>query len=361
MPAALRAAHPVRAMAGSPPGAHQQVRACALLQVMHMHIAISGFMTVALLTVVACAGEPSTPPPAAATPPAGRAAAGPRGTDGRGMWSDDRPGYDPSTVETVRGRVVRVDRIATAPGRAGGLHLAIETSRGSLLSVHLGPVGYVEGQGLTFAVGDTVEVTGSRASWSGQPALIARMIVKGDREIVLRDEAGVPMWSRGRGRFAAPAGPGAGPGQPQAGGGAALSGAERRALHDALDQEYRTLATYEQAIRDLGPGRPFVNIREAELRHIDALRTLFVRYEVAIPDNPWPGRIARFASVGEACQAGIDGELATAALYERLMKTTQRDDLLAVFAYLQRAARENHLAAFRRCARRGPGGGPPGR
>jgi hypothetical protein len=43
------------------------------------------------------------------------------------------------------------------------------------------------------------------------------------------------------------------------------------------------------------------------------------------------------------------------------MKTTRRDDLLAVFAYLQRAAQENHLPAFRRCMSRGPGAGPRAR
>jgi hypothetical protein len=136
-----------------------------------------------------------------------------------------------------------------------------------------------------------------------------------------------------------------------------LNDSEKQALRDALDDEYRAWATYDQVIRDLGPERPFINIREAEARHIEALRTLFGRYEVQMPENTWPDRVPRYASAHEACEAGIEAELANAALYERLMGSTTRQDILAVFGNLQRASRERHLPAFRRCATRGPGRG----
>lgn len=136
-----------------------------------------------------------------------------------------------------------------------------------------------------------------------------------------------------------------------------LNDAERQALRDALDDEYRAWATYDQVIRDFGPERPFINIREAEARHIEALRTLFQRYGLDMPENTWPGRVPRFANTQEACQAGVDAEVANAALYERLMRSTSRQDILTVFGNLQRASQERHLPAFRRCAMRGPGGG----
>jgi hypothetical protein len=58
---------------------------------------------------------------------------------------------------------------------------------------------------------------------------------------------------------------------------------EIQALHDALDDEYKAWATYNQVIADFGEVRPFINIRDAEGRHIEALQRLFVRYALVIP------------------------------------------------------------------------------
>jgi hypothetical protein len=136
-----------------------------------------------------------------------------------------------------------------------------------------------------------------------------------------------------------------------------LSETEQQALRDALDDEYQAWATYDQVIRDFGPERPFINIREAEARHIEALRTLFERYGLEMPENPWPGRVRRFASTREACEAGIEAETANASLYERLTSSTRREDILTVFGHLRRASLERHLPAFRRCASRREGRG----
>lgn len=140
-----------------------------------------------------------------------------------------------------------------------------------------------------------------------------------------------------------------------------LSDSEVQALRDALHDEQRAWATYDQIVRDLGPERPFIHIRDAEARHIDALRTLFQRYALEVPENPWPGRVPRFATLREACEAGIEAEIANVALYDRLMRSTNRPDVLTVFENLRRASQERHLPAFRRCATRGPGRGGGGR
>ena len=50
-----------------------------------------------------------------------------------------------------------------------------------------------------------------------------------------------------------------------------LSQAEINALLEALDDEYRAWSTYDQVLRDFGDVRPFINIREAEARHIETL------------------------------------------------------------------------------------------
>jgi hypothetical protein len=132
-----------------------------------------------------------------------------------------------------------------------------------------------------------------------------------------------------------------------------LSAAEIEALREALDDEYRALATYERVIKDFGPVRPFVNIREAEARHIAALSTLFARYGVPLPSNTWMGKVPCFASVHEACQAGVTAEVENARLYERLLARVRQADVRTVLRRLQEASQLRHLPAFRRCLARG--------
>lgn len=139
---------------------------------------------------------------------------------------------------------------------------------------------------------------------------------------------------------------------------------ELRALYEALDDEYKAWATYDQVIRDHGEVRPFTNIRASEGRHIRALTALLQLAGAAVPPNTWPGRVPRFASVREACEAGVQGEVENAALYERLFALPLQEPVRRVLVRLQRASQERHLAALRRCAERGArsaGPQPPGR
>jgi hypothetical protein len=140
-----------------------------------------------------------------------------------------------------------------------------------------------------------------------------------------------------------------------------LTAPETDALRAALDDEHRAWATYDQVIRDFGEVPPFSNIRAAEARHIEALRTLFSRYGLIVPENPWPGKVTRYANLQDACAAGVAAEIENGALYERLLASTQRPDILTVFRNLQEASQERHLAAFQRCVQRGAGGGGGGR
>ncbi|MBV1894004.1 MAG: DUF2202 domain-containing protein [Ilumatobacteraceae bacterium] len=134
-----------------------------------------------------------------------------------------------------------------------------------------------------------------------------------------------------------------------------LSSSERADLALALDDEYMAHAIYTQVIADFGEMRPFSNIVEAEARHIEALTTLFQRYEVPIPADTWPGRVPRYESLQEACQAGVIAEVENGELYDRLLAGTNRSDILTVYRNLQEASQERHLEAFRRCADRGDG------
>lgn len=131
-----------------------------------------------------------------------------------------------------------------------------------------------------------------------------------------------------------------------------LDGIERQALNDALDDEYKSHATYRQVIADHGPIRPFINIVEAEARHIGALLALFTAYGIAAPADRWTGATPRFTSVHDACVSAVQGEIDNVALYDRLLASTQRPDILAAYHALRAASLDRHLPAFRRCAQR---------
>lgn len=131
-----------------------------------------------------------------------------------------------------------------------------------------------------------------------------------------------------------------------------LSETEIQVLHEALDDEYRAWATYDQVIADFGAVQPFVNIRAAEARHIGALHGLYRRYGLTIPDNPHPGRVAHYPSLTAACEAGIEAEIVNGEMYTRLLATHPRADILTVLSNLQAASQQRHLPAFRRCAQR---------
>jgi hypothetical protein len=128
-----------------------------------------------------------------------------------------------------------------------------------------------------------------------------------------------------------------------------LSEQEISALLQALDDEYRAWTTYSQVIEDFGEVRPFINIRAAEARHIEALLGLFRRHGVAAPANPWAGRVKHYRTVSDACADAVESEIANAALYDHLMASMNRLDLLAVFHNLREASKERHLPAFQRC------------
>lgn len=102
--------------------------------------------------------------------------------------------YNPQTVETIVGEVVRVEKFTPMHGMSSGIHVTVKTAK-ETLSVHLGPARYVEHQKLRIESGDKLEITGSRVTFDGQPAIIAAVVKKGSQVLKLRDDKGVPAWS----------------------------------------------------------------------------------------------------------------------------------------------------------------------
>jgi hypothetical protein len=126
------------------------------------------------------------------------AAAGPgkgwKGSGGWGMGGGYQRMYNPATVETVTGTIESIDRTVPMKGMNRGVHLTLKTEKGPV-AVHLGPEWYVERLDNELKKGDSVEVKGSLVTFSGNPAIIAAELKKGDAVLKLRDDNGVPAWS----------------------------------------------------------------------------------------------------------------------------------------------------------------------
>ena len=119
---------------------------------------------------------------------------GGRGSGGWGMNSNYSRMYNPTTVETIKGKVSKVEKITPMKGMYYGVHILVKTDKEEL-SVHLGPGWFIENQDTKINEGDEVEITGSKVTFQGKPALIAAQLKKGDATLVLRDPNGFPTWS----------------------------------------------------------------------------------------------------------------------------------------------------------------------
>jgi hypothetical protein len=123
-------------------------------------------------------------------------------------------------------------------------------------------------------------------------------------------------------------------------------------LGETIQEEYRAEYLYRSVLQAFGPDTPpFALIAQAEARHVEALQVLLTRRQMTPPPSTWTvASFPAFASISEACAAGVAAEEEDAAFYTPHL---QRDDLPRdvrnVFINLQRASLENHLPAFERC------------
>ena len=105
------------------------------------------------------------------------------------------------------------------------------------------------------------------------------------------------------------------------------------------DGEYAAYATYSAVIEEFGQVEPYVAIRSAELRHVEALTRQLERRGVTVPDNPYLGGVSAPVDLSTAAAAWADGEVANVALYDELL-TLVTDDvtLTRVLTNLRRAS-----------------------
>jgi hypothetical protein len=123
-------------------------------------------------------------------------------------------------------------------------------------------------------------------------------------------------------------------------------------LELAVQEEYKAQYLYASVLEDYPGAMPFATIMESEMRHVEALKLLFARREMAPPASDYePGEFAAYASLRAACAGGVAAEKADADFYTPyLSRTDLPQDVKNVFTNLQAASLYNHLPAFEGCA-----------
>jgi hypothetical protein len=117
-----------------------------------------------------------------------------QGSGGWGMGGNYQRMYDPKTVESIKGTVDSFETPAPMKGMHHAVILVLKTDK-ETIPVHLGPEWYIERLDVKIQKGDSLEVRGSRVSFSGKPAIIAAAIQKGSQILTLRDDKGIPVWA----------------------------------------------------------------------------------------------------------------------------------------------------------------------
>jgi len=125
----------------------------------------------------------------------------------------------------------------------------------------------------------------------------------------------------------------------------------KHVLDEAINDEYKALTAYEGIIAQFGTVRPFSMIKGAEEQHIASLKALYDKYGLEVPANDWAGKIEVPDSIQEACQLGVDAEIANADLYKTtlLPAAASYPDISLVFTNLMNVSQQKHLRAFERC------------
>lgn len=119
------------------------------------------------------------------------------------------------------------------------------------------------------------------------------------------------------------------------------------ALVAALDDEYRTGATYQAVVDAYAPVWLFARILQSEQHRINALIYLFYRFSLPLPPDRWTGRVLTPPSLHHACVEGIYAEINNYhPMYDRLLPFANEADVRRVFSNLRKTSASHHLPAF---------------
>ena len=101
--------------------------------------------------------------------------------------------YIPTSEQTLRGWVVETRDFQCPVSGAMGSHITVKNEI-STTEVHLAPSSFMKQYEINIHKGDSVTVVGSRITFEGKTALIAKSVVIGRETYNFRDQSGKPLW-----------------------------------------------------------------------------------------------------------------------------------------------------------------------
>ena len=101
--------------------------------------------------------------------------------------------YARTSEQTLRGWVVETRDFRCPVSGAMGSHITVKNETASI-EVHLAPATFMKQYEINIRKGDNVTVVGSRITFEGKSALIAKSVVIGRETYNFRDESGRPLW-----------------------------------------------------------------------------------------------------------------------------------------------------------------------
>jgi hypothetical protein len=102
------------------------------------------------------------------------------------------PKYDVQTETKIKATVEEV-KLPPKGSEKEIVHLQVNDGTNSI-DVYLCPKTFLDDMGMTFAKGDALAITGSKAKLGDADVFLVREIVKGNDSFVLRDAKGEPVW-----------------------------------------------------------------------------------------------------------------------------------------------------------------------
>lgn len=101
--------------------------------------------------------------------------------------------YEVANQVTVEGLVSDTRDYTCPVSGALGAHIVVKTVT-SEIEAHLAPVTFLKQYDINIRKGDKVTVVGSRITYEGKPALIAKTVTVDHDTFSFRDDKGRPLW-----------------------------------------------------------------------------------------------------------------------------------------------------------------------
>ncbi len=101
--------------------------------------------------------------------------------------------YDETQQVTIEGKITELSDFKCPVTGTQGSHITVKGS-GDPIQVHLAPVQFLKEYEIVLHQGDSVKVVGSKFTYEGKPALLAKTVTVGNETFTFRDPKGKPIW-----------------------------------------------------------------------------------------------------------------------------------------------------------------------